>query len=94
MSGGKFSHEVSENQILGVKILDRDYGHILIRPETIEDKFRELFKKKEKDFKSNPRFSFHYYVLHESTFANSNFETEKRLDLISEQLTHNLFILS
>lgn len=82
LDGGKLSHDIRENQILGVKILDRDYGHILIRPETIEDKFRELFKKKEKDFKNNPRFSFHYYVLHESKYTSTDFETEKRLDLI------------
>ena len=42
--------------------LPHDFGHILIRPETIGDKIAEIFEKHELDFEEHPQFSDRYYV--------------------------------
>lgn len=62
--GGKHgdSHH-NENQILGFKKLEQDYGRILIREENVFDKILEIFNKTEIDFKEDKEFSDRFFVL-------------------------------
>lgn len=71
-------------QIIASKKLDANYGHILIRPETLEDKFRELFYRLETDFEFHKKFSARYYFLSEDKALGFRFATDKRLALIAE----------
>ncbi len=84
LDGSKYRTSYHEYQIMGLKLLNHDYGHLKIRPETIEDKFREIFSKRETDFKKFPEFSFKYYVLHDKGSFAGAFETDKRLEIIQD----------
>jgi len=46
-------------------VLQKDYGRVLIRPETINDKISELFEKTDIDFDNDLAFSSRYYMLAE-----------------------------
>ena len=50
-------------QVYGTIKLKNDYGDVLIRPETLEDKIHELIEHEEIRFPDHPHFSRHYYVL-------------------------------
>ena len=52
-----------EYQTWCVLPLNRQYGHILIKTETIFDKIHELIHNIEIDFKEDPEFSRNFYVL-------------------------------
>lgn len=57
-------HERSfvETEMIGITHLKKDYGSVLIRPETISDKISELFNRKEIDFDANKKFSSKFYM--------------------------------
>jgi len=58
---GSYSHQ--DRQTWGVTLLSRPYGHLLIRPETMLDKVRELLHHAELDFTEDAAFSRRFYVL-------------------------------
>lgn len=60
--GGDFD-STAYNYIFIKITLNKNWGKALIRPETVQDKIRELFIKEEIDFKSHKTFSENYYVL-------------------------------
>jgi len=84
-SVGRQPRYTSENQLLGLKKLDFDYGNILIRPETPGDKFSELFHKAETDFDYFPLFSFRYYFQSDNESLAKFFATERRIKLMEQQ---------
>ncbi len=55
--------QLTEYELIGLAILNRDYGKVFIRPETLADKISELFDQAEIDFESEPEFSSKYYLL-------------------------------
>ncbi len=57
-------HERShiESEIIGIAYLNKDYGSLLVRPETISDKISELFNRTEIDFDMDKQFSDKCYV--------------------------------
>ncbi|MCT4615499.1 MAG: hypothetical protein N4A49_11560 [Marinifilaceae bacterium] len=61
-TGGQ-SFSESCNYFVGYLKHSLDLAHTLIRPETFEDKLRELFNREEIDFKEYKKFSRRYYVL-------------------------------
>ena len=64
--GGRHGDSIhNENQILGVKMLEKDYGRILIREENVFDKILEAFNKTEIDFKDDKKFSDRFFVVAE-----------------------------
>lgn len=79
---GKYKSASNELKLIGFKKLDRDYGHILIRPETIGDKITEFFIKSELDFEEFPKFSSKYYFLTEDQAKGYVFASKKRLETI------------
>ena len=50
-------------EVIGLAELRKDYGRVLIRPETIADKIAEIFEHVELDFNTDKEFSRKYYVL-------------------------------
>ncbi len=54
---------IVEHEFVGMGQLQKDYGHVYIRPETIADKINEWVNPIEIDFKTNKKFSQKYYVL-------------------------------
>jgi hypothetical protein len=82
---GKRTMSGSELQLVGLKKLDNNYGNILIRPETLEDKFAEFFKKTEIDFKEYPRFSSKYFFLADNEDLGKAFASSQRLDIIEKE---------
>ncbi|MEI7595746.1 MAG: hypothetical protein WCK02_08375 [Bacteroidota bacterium] len=82
---GKYNIGSNELQVIGFKKLDRDYGHILIRPETIGDTISEFFIKSELDFNEFPKFSSKYYFLSEEENKGYAFASMKRLEAIENQ---------
>ena len=60
----KYSFNVyREFPLWGGAFLTKNYGHIIITPETLEDKLREMFTPMEVDFDGDKKFSSKYYVL-------------------------------
>jgi hypothetical protein len=53
----------SEYELIGIATLKKDYGRVLIRPETIEDKIKDLILSTDIDFDFNKGFSKKYYVV-------------------------------
>ncbi|MDO9257511.1 MAG: hypothetical protein Q7U54_18480 [Bacteroidales bacterium] len=53
----------SEYELIGIATLKKDYGRVLIRPETIADKINNLFLSTDIDFDFNKDFSKKYYVV-------------------------------
>ena len=85
LRNGKFNIENTEPQLIGYKKLDNNYGHILIRPETLEDKISGLFIKTEIDFKNYPEFSSRYYFAGDNELSANSFATSRRLELMEKQ---------
>jgi hypothetical protein len=85
LTKGKYPARYSENQVIGLKKLSRNYGHIFIRPETFEDKVSELFIKSEIDFPEFPKFSFRYYCLADDEIKAKSFANPGRLRCIEKQ---------
>ncbi|MDD4968728.1 MAG: hypothetical protein PHT07_04795 [Paludibacter sp.] len=54
---------ISEYEIIGLAFLNKNYGKVLIRPETIEDKINDLFSHIDIDFDFDKDFSKKYCVL-------------------------------
>jgi len=54
---------ISEYEIIGLALLNKNYGKVLIRPETIEDKINDLFSHIDIDFDFDKEFSKKYCVL-------------------------------
>ena len=82
---GKHNLGDYEPQLIGLKKLDKNYGSIIIRPETLEDKLAEFFTKAEIDFKDYPKFSSKYYFLSDDKPLGYSFATNDRLTLIEQQ---------
>ena len=72
-------------QLIGVKKLDKDYGHLMIRPETLEDKIWELFKRTEIDYKEFPKFSYRYFYTANNELLANHFATSDRVKQIEKQ---------
>lgn len=53
----------TEQELVGLAILRKKYGHVYIRPETLGEKLQELFVKTEIDFEADKEFSRKYYVV-------------------------------
>jgi hypothetical protein len=62
--------------------LSRDYGHLVIKKETLRDKLNELFQPLELDFEDDKQFSRRFYVLAK--------DKEKALYLITQDLRDEL----
>lgn len=82
---GKRRSDYTEIQAIVIKVLDSDYGHMLIRPETLEDKVLEWFKRTEMDFPGHSKFSSRYFCVTKDNSLAVQFLTDSRLDLISSQ---------
>lgn len=73
----KYSYSLTyEYQTWGIINLRKDFGHILIKPETLIDKIHELIKSIEIDFPDDPEFSKKYFVV-------TNDETKARSSMSS-----------
>ena len=63
-SASKFPKAPTEEfQIWGIVFLRNNFGHILIKPETILDKIHELINPIELDFEDDKHFSDKFYVV-------------------------------
>ena len=82
---GKFRYRLNEVQLIGLKKLNQKFGHLFIRPETVEDKVLEIFTRQELDFKQFPTFSSKYYFLSNDESNGRFFATDTRLNLIEKQ---------
>jgi hypothetical protein len=82
---GRYFVEKSDLQLVGIKKLESTYGHLFIRPETIEDKVSELFKRTEIDYRDFPKFSSRYFFTSNNEVLAHNFATNARLTLIEKQ---------
>lgn len=83
-SSGRVSHSGVDPQVIGIKKLHENFGHILIRRETLVDKLAEIFRKTEMDFKEYPEFSKKYYYMSKDEFPGRKFATPKRIALIND----------
>ncbi len=54
---------ITEHQTWGHIHLKKDYGHVLLKHETLREKLLELFHVAEIDFEEDPEFSKHFYLL-------------------------------
>jgi predicted type IV restriction endonuclease len=54
--------DISDYELIGLALLKKDYGKVLIRPETIEDKLNNLFEHIDIDFDFDKKFSKKYCV--------------------------------
>lgn len=85
VSTGKQTYEQNETQIIGFTKLKKDYGQLLISPESIEDKIRDWFEKSDIDFKDFPKFSSRYLFQADDRNKAESFATANRLQLIEQQ---------
>ncbi len=81
----RYPSAMREFQNFMIKKLDFDYGKLLIRPETIQDKVQEIFVKSEIDFADHPGFSSRYYFVAEDKSLARSFATDRRLSLMEMQ---------
>ena len=95
--GGRHGDSIhNENQILGIKMLEKDYGRILIREENVFDKILEILIKTEIDFKDDKEFSDRFYVLADDEYNAKQFlnsEVRKNFNSIpkKENFTIEIF---
>lgn len=82
---GRYDLNNSELQIVAIKSLNKSYGNLLIRPETLQDKVIELIISSEIDLEDYPSFSAKYYFVAESESSAYSFATQKRISLIERQ---------
>ena len=102
--GGRHGDSIhNENQILGIKMLEKDYGRILIREENVFDKILEILIKTEIDFKDDKEFSDRFYVLADDEynakqFLNSevikNFNSIPKKENFTIEIFNNELIIS
>jgi hypothetical protein len=50
-------------QLWGIATLKNDFGHVIIKPETLGDKIHEWLHSVELDFEEDPQFSRRFFVL-------------------------------
>lgn len=74
----------SETRAIGFKKLRSSYGHIIIRPETLEDKLRDIFEHSDIDFKEFPKFSSKYFFVSSDKSLANLFATPQRLKRIEQ----------
>jgi len=69
----QYESTISDYELIGLAVLKKKYGRVLIKPETLEDKINDLFSHVEIDFDFDKEFSKKYYVIatNESLFRNS-----------------------
>lgn len=95
--GGRHGDSIhNENQILGIKMLEKDYGRILIREENVFDKILEILIKTEIDFKDDKEFSNRFLVLADNEYNAKQFlnsEVRKNFNSIpkKENFTIEIF---
>jgi hypothetical protein len=82
---GKYNIGDYELQLIGMKSLNKNFGNILLRPETLADKIVELFSRTEIDFNDYPLFSTKYYLLADNESLCKSFATNQRINLIEDQ---------
>ena len=89
----------SEYELIGIAKLKKDYGRVLIRPETIEDKINNLFLSTDIDFDFNKSFSKKYYVVaNDETkvrkcISNSFLETVRGFSGLEIELEGNILMV-
>ena len=78
--------DAEHNQLhwLVIRELDKDYGHILIHPESFSHKLSEFFNVDEFDFQQNPEFSQRYHFSSTQPAKAYNFATPDRLRAIEK----------
>ena len=75
ISPGRYSSGIhTDFQVWGVLFLKNDYGHILIKPETLLDKIHDLINPSELNFEDDKEFSKKFYVV-----TNDKSKAESRL---------------
>jgi hypothetical protein len=89
----------SEYELFGVAMLKKDYGRVLIRPETFTDKIQNLFVSTDIDFDDNMDFSRKYYVVaNDETkvrryISNSFLETVRGFNDLEIELDGNILMV-
>jgi len=89
----------SEYELIGIAILRRDYGRVLIRPETFSDKINDLFLSIDIDFDYDKDFSKKYFVVSndESKIRNnisrSFLETVRKYNGLEIELDSNILLV-
>jgi len=89
----------SEYELIGIATLKQDYGRVLIRPETIEDKIKNLFLVTDIDFDFNEDFSKKYYVVANdetkvrNCISNSFLETVRGFDDLEIELDGTILMV-
>jgi len=90
---------ISDYELIGLAVLKKKYGRVLIKPETLEDKINDLFSHVDIDFDFDKEFSKKYYVIatNESLFRNSIstqfIETIREVKGLEIELNDNIFIV-
>lgn len=69
---------------MAVREMEQDFGHLIIRPETLSDKLNEFFETVELDFDNSPAFSAKYYLTSNQPAKAFEFATSQRLSLIEK----------
>lgn len=89
---------ISDYELIGVALLKKKYGRVLIKPETIEDKINDLFSHVDIDFDFDKEFSKKYWVIatNESLFRNNIstqfIETIRDVDGLEIEIDDNVLI--
>lgn len=89
----------AEFELVGICELKKDYGMVIIRPETIVDKIVDWFVPVEIDFEIDPDFSEKYYVLTNDDsklkrVANKGFLAAiKNFDGLEIEITGNILMV-
>jgi hypothetical protein len=89
----------SEYELIGIATLKKDYGRVLIRPETFEDKIKNLFLVTDIDFDFNEDFSKKYYVVANdetkvrNCTSNSFLEAVQAFDDLEIELDGNILMV-
>lgn len=90
IAAGSLNHLQSSNNAsedlhwMALREFDHDYGHLIIRPETLSDKLNEFFETVELDFDNSPAFSAKYYLTSNQPAKAFEFATPQRLSLIEK----------
>lgn len=89
---------ISDYELIGVAILKKKYGRVLIKPETIEDKINDLFSHVDIDFDFDKEFSKKYCVIATNEFLFRNnistqfIETVRVVDGLEIEIDDNILI--
>lgn len=92
--GGKQGDSIHhENQILGFKILEKDYGRISIHEENVLNKIIDLLIKTEIDFKDDKEFCNRFFVLADNESSARKFlNSEVRKKIYSIPRKENFIV--